>query len=441
VEIRRSAGDVRGGGMMRRIGMLVAAMALGVTMSGCGVVDDNSYSTRDGVGAKLQWSNLSEETQLLNDYVSLICQQADLVRVYRDGTIPECRPSGAEWAIFVQAGMNDIDRRCDGFLNYIDYLRRSRVHWLNQLTQTLAATSTVMGATGASAKSMEIVTAAFGLAANSLTNSTERLLTLAEHSTVQSVVLGEQRKFRIDVRTLGPQINNRPAAIHTLRNYLRICMPMTIEQQINSTVTIYQQGGMVALDRKDAMPLIDVRGTVGSAVIGNAGQQFQYQPPPVQNAQRLFMAQVQRSLCVQPANGNVGPATRAAIVDYMAVTKGMALKADQLDPFANDIRAGLIEASSDVSDCKSAGFKTAYEVAAYGVPKGDMTARITDLQKRAQTLLKEKKSIVTIQVTGKFDPQTRDAIPELRKQLGLPSNRSDVDAALREKIGEILPDN
>jgi hypothetical protein len=318
--------------------LVAAAMALAVTMSGCGVVDDNSYSTRDGVGAKLQWSSLSEETRLIDDYVSLICQQADLVRVYRDGTIPECRPSGAEWAIFVQAGMNDIDRRCDGFLNYIDYLRRSRVHWLNQLTQTLAATSTVMGATGASAKSMEIVTAAFGLAANSLTNSTERLLTLAEHSTVQSVVLGEQRKFRIDVRALGAQINNRPAAIHTLRNYLRICMPMTIEQQINSTVTIYQQGGMVALDRKDATPLIDVRDTVGSAPLRsrdvmteprlakltpNPGYGLILDPYDAASQGDTYVSQLLNSLCVPISefetlkkSHRVGPVTQAQIAIF-----------------------------------------------------------------------------------------------------------------------------
>ncbi len=60
-------------------------------------------------------------------------------------------------------------------------------------------------------------------------------------------------------------IDNRPAAIYALRQYLRLCMPMTIETQINTTVKLFERGGTVALGQAASRPMIDAR-TVETAV-------------------------------------------------------------------------------------------------------------------------------------------------------------------------------
>jgi hypothetical protein len=121
----------------------------------------------------------------------------------------------------------------------------------------------------------------------------------------------------------------------------------------------------------------------------------------------------------------------------MLARKGTTLDAENFDPSAPAIRGELLIAAAEVSDCKGAALRTAYEVGAYGVPKSNREQRILDMQKRAAKVLKDNKSPLTIRVTGKFDPQTRDALPELRRVLKLPaSNKRDVDPDLREKIGE-----
>jgi hypothetical protein len=63
---------------------------------------------------------------------------------------------------------------------------------------------------------------------------------------VQSVVLSRRNNYRLEVARVT--IDNRPAAIHALRSYLNICMPFTIEMEINTTVTAFEKGGASALN-------------------------------------------------------------------------------------------------------------------------------------------------------------------------------------------------
>jgi hypothetical protein len=135
--------------------------------------------------------------------------------------------------------MNDIDRRCDSYLAWLDEKRRSREPILKQLADMGAATAAILRATNAGATPIAIVGVAFGLAADTFTNVSSRLLLEVNHSTVQSVVLGYQAEFRAtNVKVI---IDNRPAAIYLLRSYLRLCMPYSIEMSINNTVTIYHR--------------------------------------------------------------------------------------------------------------------------------------------------------------------------------------------------------
>jgi hypothetical protein len=62
---------------------------------------------------------------------------------------------------------------------------------------------------------------------------------------VQSVVRDNRTQFRAN--NLNLVIDNRPAAIYVLRNYLSICMPSSIEMSINNTINVYHRGGPEAL--------------------------------------------------------------------------------------------------------------------------------------------------------------------------------------------------
>jgi hypothetical protein len=224
---------------MRAIVTLVASVALALVAGACTKsISDTDYA-REGIGVELSRSALPAQTEMQNLYLVSLCQQTSATL---SGPI-ECDHVGpTQWPLIVQAGMNDIDLRCDAYLTWIDNVRRSSTAILSEITDVGTATEAIMGVTGVGTKQMAIVAAAFGLAYNSFTNVSHRLLLDVDKTTVQSVVYRRRIDYRNDLAKVGP-VSNRPAAIHALRQYLSICLPITIETDINATVTTFQQTG------------------------------------------------------------------------------------------------------------------------------------------------------------------------------------------------------
>jgi hypothetical protein len=247
---------------VRSVVVACVGLALALTMSAC----SDAVLVREGIGTNLAAADLPEASRLQDIYVGEICHQAGL-RVVRQGDFLFCeevslRPS--EWRTFVQAGMNDIDRRCDAYLGWLDNKRRWREPILKQLHTTAATTGAIMGLTGVGAAPIAIVGTAFGFAQDTFVNINSRLITEIDQSVVQSVVLDNQNQFRMKVA--GTPVDNRPAAIYLLRNYLRICMPFSIEMSINNTMTVYSRGGPDALRTEPLLTLPPTVARISSAV-------------------------------------------------------------------------------------------------------------------------------------------------------------------------------
>jgi hypothetical protein len=222
---------------MRFIAALLTCVAVALTLAGCDPVTERRYIT-EGAGVDLYTADREQQIALQNQYIDFICAQAG-----------QSCPDG-NWTTFVQAGMNDIDQRCDGYLTWLDGRRRDREPVLAELSALNAATHAIMTVTGSSPTSLDIVTAAFGLASATFSNWNSRLLLAVNQSTVQDVVYTSQGQFRDKIKVYV--VPDRPMAIYLLRNYLRLCMPITIEANINTTTTLVQRGA----------PLAAVQGTV-----------------------------------------------------------------------------------------------------------------------------------------------------------------------------------
>jgi hypothetical protein len=141
---------------------------------------------RNRIGTDLNSHDLVEATRLQEIYVGEICRQAGL-RVWQQGDALYCdelKLKPAEWATFVQAGMNDIGRRCDAYLAWLDNKRRWREPILKQFNITAAATAAILGLTKVGPTPIAIVGTAFGLAQDTFTNISTRLITEANHSVV-----------------------------------------------------------------------------------------------------------------------------------------------------------------------------------------------------------------------------------------------------------------
>ncbi len=201
--ILRASYSAETGACMRLLLTWAASIGIALLAAGC----DLNYT--QGVGTKLYPVDVAAQTDLQNAYVGEICQQAGLQPAVFD-SVTSCGPNpydAATWWLFVQAGMNDIDQRCDAYMAWLDEAQRSREPVLNE-------------------------------------------------STVQAVVLSRQKEYRDQL--IGTSTNkaiaivSRPAALYALRSYLRLCMPMTIETEINNTIATFERNGADGL-QKDSL--------------------------------------------------------------------------------------------------------------------------------------------------------------------------------------------
>jgi hypothetical protein len=348
---------------MRAVVRFVAGVALALSVAGCNAIE--AQYIRQGIGTNIAWADAAAATEAQNIYLEYLCRQA---APYVGPQAPGCTQdavTASTWPLIVQAGMNDIDLRCDDYLAWLDQKKREAPAILAEIGAVRGAVDALTNplvATSIGGGGLAAVAAAFALATNTF-NNVNSLLLQVDHTTVQSVVFGRRQDFR--VRLKNQTISDKPSAVHALRMYLTICMPMTIAADINQTITTFQQAGAGAIDRGriSADP-----GTIVSPTPPprRADRPIEPTPPPrnpapnalteIERTMGLEQAKaIQRVLCVDDS-GDLGPEgslTRKALIDFKAaqalpnMTVGRIENQSQL--------AALTTAVSTVRSCMAQG--------------------------------------------------------------------------------------
>jgi hypothetical protein len=305
---------------MRLVVASVAGAALALAVAGCNPAQEYRYYS-DGIGTDLASPTIVTDSQIQDVYLAALCEQAGL-----QSGLQFCLPPAVsrDWTLIVQAGLNDIDQRCDAYLAWLDDKRRTKEPILNKLHVVSAATQAIMAIAGVGVNPITIVGIAFGLASDTFMNVRSRLLLEVDKSTVETVVINGQNRYRMGLTHVV--IDTRVAAVYALRSYLRICTPFTIENQINTTVALFERGaGPIA----ESNPLINPA-IVRATIITDVNKPM---PPPVrvkpvpdgvgkgayeQELQQLKgdVQDFQRLVCLNP-DGVFTVDTRLAILKFL----------------------------------------------------------------------------------------------------------------------------
>jgi hypothetical protein len=410
----------------------VFGLAFALLLSGCG--NDTTSLLYEGIGVRMYQPDSFDRTLEAEKFFGLMCQRASIRTSSPASGVTLCEyhlMTPLDWRKIVYAGLDDVDERCDHYIESLTSARRDRDTFAKQLHDTATTTVSIVGLTsGASAIGVAVLQAAFGLAESSLDSYYSRLLLTLETTTVHGVVRKQQTTYRKSLAAGYIQhVSNKPTAYYAIRGYLRLCLPSTIESEVNAAITDvhYQDNGerqVAATTNPDLQALLAIPQTPRSATenvkrwtpgatetvpqrIGGAvGEELIFS--------RTEGMTVQSKLCVVAAADfgalDSNSPTRLAIKEYQAATTHRV---------SGQLTAVEFREIRDSTECAQSQYRNAFEKFRYST-----AAKIRELQediKNAFFAAKgNKPELVAIVETGKFasgqlDERTREAFRAIHK--------------------------
>jgi hypothetical protein len=202
------------------------AACIAVLLTACQPADPGSVSVR-GVQPTVEQLNITSNTAAQNLLVNDLIVKAGLTRTPG--------PRDPDWSVVTEAGIYEIGRQCDQYLDVLFRFDRRTQAVRQGLTATGAATATIMGLASVAAAPIAITAAAFGLSAALYDAGTNSVLFTIEPSALRNVVL-RGRKGYLDSLDLN-KIDSRPRMMIALQGYLSQCSPAAIEANVNNAAS------------------------------------------------------------------------------------------------------------------------------------------------------------------------------------------------------------
>jgi hypothetical protein len=374
-----------------RVAALAGVLFASIIAAGCNLQGDLRFAN-EGVGTNLYSTDVRRQNQIQQLYYGYLCGQANLPLA---GTSPEGLPicnfpvfATLHWNSLVQAGMNDIDTRCDAYLAWYDSRKRSQQPVISQINTTARLVNAILLAYAPTSAAIGVVAEAFGFAQATVNNYHSRLLYEIDTSTLQALVLGNQRSFRDGIADL--RFQTKPAVEHALRSYLRICMPFSIETEVNNVLTVVKRSG-------EAPPPLITTDSVEAAVDATKPRTAEQRvtvvhvtpPPPIPESpevRKLFsvanydendLATLQKALCVPPGEyGSVGERTKIAYAIFETYVSGQpSIKKDGMVSSRNEYARAI-----KYGDCDVGRFRNIFEAEQLG--NADDVAVLADEMKQ-----------------------------------------------------------
>jgi hypothetical protein len=148
-------------------------------------------------------------------------------------------PKGSDdWAVFIEAGFNFIDEECNQYLDSLFWFDRYRRTTQNQIAITGATAAAIMGIAGAAAEAIAATATAFGFLTATADNFSNSVLFELEPSGIKSLVDRARAQYRAAAqqRIKEEESKNQPAAMSLIQGYLALCLPASIETQVNGAI-------------------------------------------------------------------------------------------------------------------------------------------------------------------------------------------------------------
>lgn len=137
-------------------------------------------------------------------------------------------------------GFNFVDEQCDAYLHELFALDKERERAKDAVVAAGTLTSAILGVSNASKATMVIAAQAFGLSASYIDVFADSYLYKTDTGVIYSVVEKLQTEYRKgayeDFKNNRNLYATDPQVYGSIRGYLRLCMPPTIQSKITTAI-------------------------------------------------------------------------------------------------------------------------------------------------------------------------------------------------------------
>lgn len=329
---------------------VTSLLACTLVLASCAALRDeadaSTVSVR-GVKPTLEQLNVGATTAAQNAFVNDLTAKAGIVD--SAGMPLFLGPRNPDWAIVTEAGIYEIGRQCDQYLDMLFHYNRNQRALRQGLTASGAAAATIMGLAGVAAPPIAIVAAAVGLSASLFDANVNSVLFTIEPSALRNIALKGRQGYL--ARLKMSEISTRPRMLIALQGYLAQCSPAAIEANVNNAASGAPSVASTDLDTSQGAAVLAAPATVlvstpATVLVSTPTREpVIMTPTPVatenlaanrgpgeEGVRRSELVRAQEALGVK-ADGDFGPATRQAITEFQ---RG-ANQQNPLDWTANDI--------------------------------------------------------------------------------------------------------
>jgi hypothetical protein len=183
-----------------------------------------------------------------------------------------------EWYRVILAGFNVVDDACISYIDDLWILERKRTRNGALIAAVGSATSGIVAANAnPSAITLAILAQAFGLASALNTAISDSYLYSQNAATIKKLVRGTTEAYRVDLAAnfksseIKYPIASVPAAYHHMREYLALCLPPTIQAQIEDLVTNAKSGPVGSDSNKNPSPSRSTSSTLAAPPPASSG--------------------------------------------------------------------------------------------------------------------------------------------------------------------------
>lgn len=195
---------------------ILAAVAV-ISLSGGCATWEKSDLARSGPGSTFKPS-------LVGEYAKNQTEVLAQLKVMTDADNPT-------WDQIISAGLQYSDARCSDYIESLYQVNKQLKADVRDVNAFGTLAAGLMGIAKSAASEVAAAAVLFGYSEESLNNSGSRVLFELEPSAIRSLVEGSQKAFR---SALLAGYQDRAGAFSVIREYVALCLPSTIEAEVNN---------------------------------------------------------------------------------------------------------------------------------------------------------------------------------------------------------------